>query len=318
MVNMLRLMQDATMHAMSFAVLAGLAAALAGCPKNVPQDSNSGKDYRAKGAKQVALDKGEARVRDIVTYPGGDRVDWKLITLPEGVQGDLRIKLRWRPPRPGMDLAFNVYDEWFERVAQVKPSVKPERSKKVKIRRASGKYYVQVYAPRRMDAGRYTLSVRFKERKAVVLPTVEELADQISDPPVLPAVVEPKEKTPEEIAAEEAEKARLAEEQRVADEQRTADEDRLAELRKPVYARVRKTQKSSSGGVIITINAGQNKSVDKGWTGTLLTGNSNRPLPDGSFTVIRVTARESVARVQLSLDQVKANPRVELRRSDVQ
>lgn len=314
MVNMLRLMKTAV----SYAALAGVMAALAGCPRNVPQDSNSGKDAQAKGARSIELIKGEARVRDIVTYPGGDRVDWKLITLPEGAQGDLRIKLRWQPPRPGMDLAFNVYDEWFERVAFVKPSVKPERSKNVKIKRASGKYYVQVYAPRRMDAGRYTLSVRFKERKPIVLPTVEELADQISDPPTLPAVEEPKEKTPEEIAAEEAEQARLADEQRVADEQRLADQGRLAELRKPVYARVRKTQKSSGGGVIITINAGKNMNVDNTWEGTLLRGNSNQPLPDGSFKIIRVSARESVAKVQLTMDQVKANPRVELRRGNVE
>jgi hypothetical protein len=310
MVNMLRQMQNA----MNFAALAGLTVALAGCPRNVQQDANSGKDAQVKGAKPVTLEGGEGRVRDIVTYPGGDRVDWKLITLPEGQQGDLNVKLRWQAPRPGLDLAFDVYDQWFERVAQAKPSAKAGSSKNVTIKRASGKYYVQVYAPRRQDAGRYTLSVRFKERKPVVLPTMEELAGQISDPPVLPAIVEPKERTPEEIAAEEAERARLAEEQRLVDEERSADAERLAELRKPVYARVRQTQKASGGGVIITINAGKNMNVDNTWTGTLLRGNSNQPLPDGSFKIIRVTARESVAKVQLTMDQVKANPRVELRR----
>ncbi len=289
---------------------------VAGCAKNVPQDKNSGKDYRYKGAKVLPLENGEGRARDIVTYPGGDRVDFKVVEIPEGKTGDLRIKLRWRPPRPGLDLAFNVYDAYFERVGSAKPGSKGgSRSKKVKIKRASGKYYIQVYAPRRKDAGRYTLAVRFKERKPVVMPTVEELAGQISDPPVLPAVIEPKVKTPEEIAAEQAAQAAQAEQDRLAAEQAKLDADKMAELRKPVYARVRRTQKASGGGVIITINAGSNKGIDKDWAGTLLRRGSKEPLPDGAFKIIRVTARESVAKVQLSVDQVKANSKVELRRA---
>lgn len=285
----------------------------AGCPRNVPQHGHSGKDYRYKGAKPVPLEDGEARVRDIVTYPGGDRVDWKVVALPEGQQGTLRVKLRWQPPRPGLDLAFDVYDEWFDRVAQVKPSRRGDsRSKSVKINNASGKYYIHIYAPRRMDAGRYTLSLRFKERKQAAVPTADELAGMIDPPPTLPAVPQPK--SADEVAAEEAERVRLEEEQRKADEERRLDQDRLAELNKPISARITRTQRSSSG-VIITISAGKNREVDKGWVGTLLSGDTSKPLPGGEFKVIRVTRNESIAKVALSMDQVTANPRVELRRS---
>lgn len=292
-------------------VIASLAV-LGGCPKNVPQHSKSGKDYRYKGAKQVALEGGEGRVRDIVTYPGGDRVDWKLVELPADQQGDLRVRLSWRPPRPGLAVEFNVFNEWFEPVGTAKSGRGSSLSRSIKLKGASGKYYVQVYAPRRGDAGRYTLSVRFKERKQVQLPSMEELAGQISDPPTLPAVVEPKPKTPEEIAAEEAEKARVAEEERVAAETRAAD----AELRKPVFARVRRTQQSS-GGVIITVSAGKSQGVDKSWVGVLLKGDGKTPVPGSDFTIIRVTEQEAVGKIPLSLDQVKANPRVELRRGDI-
>jgi hypothetical protein len=290
--------------------------AIAGCARNVPQDESSGKDFRYKGAKQLKLEEGEGRVKDIVTYPGGDRVDWKVVELPEGAQGTLDIKLRWQPPRPGLDLAFEVYDAYFDRVERAKPSPGTgDRSKRVKVKNASGKYYIQVYAPRRTDAGRYVLSVRFKERPAG--PSTDELLGMISDPPPLPAVVEPKEKTPEEIAAEEQERARLEEERRVNAEKQAQDDATLAELNKPVYARITRTQRSS-GGVIITISAGQNRAIDKGWTGVVLAAESKNPLPGGEFTVIRVTKQEAIAKVQLSIDQVRANPRVELRRGGAQ
>ena len=285
----------------------------ASCARNVPQHESSGKDFQAKGAKKIQIEEGEGRARDIVTYPGGDRVDWKVVEMPKDAKGTLTIKLLWQPPRPGGDLAFEVFDQYFTRVERVRPSPGTgDRSKQVKIKNASGKYYIQVYAPRRVDAGKYILSVRFRERAAG--PSTDELLGMIDDPPPLPAVVEPKEKTPEEIAAEEAEKARVEEEKRLAAEKRAQDDATYAELNKPVYARITRTQRSGASGVIITISAGQVRGVDKGWSGVVLAGESKSALPGGEFTIIRVTKQEAVAKVQLSIDQVEANPRVELRR----
>ena len=48
------------------------------CAHNVPQDKATGTDGRNKGAKPLTFDNGEAKATGIVTYPGGDRVDWKL------------------------------------------------------------------------------------------------------------------------------------------------------------------------------------------------------------------------------------------------
>ena len=299
-------------------LIAGLAMLLMGCARKVPQHSNSGKDYRHRGAKAMELDGDEARVRDIVTYPGGDRVDWKVIELPEGQRGTLRIKLRWRPPRPGLDVAFNVYDAYFERVGRAKPAPNTRRTRKsVKISDASGKYYIQVYAPRRTDAGRYTLSARFKARKQPKVLTAADLVAAIEDPPLLPEVVEPKEKTPEELAAEQAEQERLAAEAAAQEEQDRLDAARRAELSKPVLARVIGSRRSSNG-VVITISAGKDRDIEKGWVGTLLRGSSDSPLPGSEFTVIRVRKSESTARVQLSMDQVRANSRVALRRAVIE
>ena len=59
----------------------------------------------ADAAEKIRLDEdGEGRSRrDIVTYPGGDRVDWKVFQVPEGKDGILQVKIKYRPARPGMD-----------------------------------------------------------------------------------------------------------------------------------------------------------------------------------------------------------------------
>src|SRR5258705_6939307 len=90
------------------------------CARNVVQDSKSGEDAKEKGAKPMLLDNGEAKASGIVTYPGGDRVDWKLVELPDKKMGALDIKLQWTPPRPGLQLAFDVFDEWNTPIVQSK------------------------------------------------------------------------------------------------------------------------------------------------------------------------------------------------------
>lgn len=161
------------------------------CPKMVPQDSHTGVDGKPKGAKKVALENGEAKARGIVTYPGGDRVDWKQIELPKDKTGTLSLKLSWQPPRPGLDLSFAVYDEYFWPIAEAKPKKHTKRtSKKVDdIPHAKGIYYVMIYASGRGDAGKYTLAVNYAEDKAG--PTFDLSKVEIPDPPKLPAVPEP-------------------------------------------------------------------------------------------------------------------------------
>jgi hypothetical protein len=168
-----------------------LSLVLAACPKMVPQDSHTGADGKPKGAKKVTLENGEGKARGIVTYPGGDRVDWKSIELPKDKVGTLSLKLSWQAPRPGLDLSFAVYDEYFWPIAEAKPKKKTKRtSKKVDpIANAKGTYYVMVYASNRGDAGKYTLSVNFEEAQAAAQFDLSKV--EIPDPPKLPTVPEP-------------------------------------------------------------------------------------------------------------------------------
>src|SRR5215468_7790589 len=104
--------------------LVGLMILAASCAHNVPQDSNSGNDVKQKGAKTITLENGEGKSSGIVTYPGGDRVDWKLVELPDKQRGTLDVKLAWTPPRPGLQLAFDVFDEWNRPVVQSQKTAK--------------------------------------------------------------------------------------------------------------------------------------------------------------------------------------------------
>src|SRR5688572_20950837 len=71
-----------------------------GCANNVPQDRMTGPDGKQKGALPIVLENGEGKSTGIVTYPGGDRVDWKIIEIPEGKRGRLDLSMKWSTPRP--------------------------------------------------------------------------------------------------------------------------------------------------------------------------------------------------------------------------
>jgi hypothetical protein len=164
--------------------------ACATCSKNVPQDKSTGNDGKVKGAKTIILENGEGKTRGIVTYPGGDRVDWKMIELPKDKVGTMGLRLSWTPPRPGLSLGVDVFDEYGRQIASVKGGKKKSlrRSRKAEVSPAKGKYFIRVYAVNRGDAGKYTLTVTFAEQ---VVDIFDIKSLEIPDPPKLPAVPEP-------------------------------------------------------------------------------------------------------------------------------
>lgn len=173
--------------ALGFAILVCVS-----CAHNVSQDKATGPDGKVKGAKALTLENGEAKANGIVTYPGGDRVDWKLIELPEKQRGRLDIKLQWTPPRPGLQLAFDVFDEWNTPIVQSKKKSKKRSTSRVRtatVDDAKGKYFIRVYAIGRGDAGKYKLTVEFKEQSGTMAIDLTKI--DIPEPPKLAAVPEP-------------------------------------------------------------------------------------------------------------------------------
>lgn len=156
------------------------------CMNNVPQDAHSGADGKIKGAKTINIENGEGKAHGVVTYPGGDRVDWKMVELPKDKRGQLDIELKWTPPRPNLKLNFDVFDEWNYSVATAKKTGK--RSRSATITDAKGKYFIRVYAVNRGDAGTYKMTLEWKESVGPMSIDVTKL--EIPDPPKLAAVPE--------------------------------------------------------------------------------------------------------------------------------
>lgn len=279
-----------------------------GCVKTVDGRANSGSDAKYKGAKEIReSDKNEWRAKGIVTYPGGDRVDWKFIQLPEGKKGKIKIKVRYKTPRPGLDVAFDVFDEYYHRVGRAKPDKRgSKRSKTVKVDNAEGKYFVQIYAPRRGDAGQYSVEVEFKERRVIAQVDPQDIVEnEIADPPTLPAVPEPP--PPEDPNAAGANEPPVPPVPVPDPNANQPDPDPEPAPAEPVKGKVNNIQKSSSGSLIITINKGKKHGIERGWTGTVLQGDSDDPIDGGDFKVIKVTSRECVAKVKMSYDQMSSN-----------
>ncbi|MEZ4358695.1 MAG: hypothetical protein R3B48_00830 [Kofleriaceae bacterium] len=157
----------------------------AGCPRNISGDSATGEDGKNKGAKAMVLENGVARASGIVTYPGGDRADWKSIELPKDRLGTLELKLTWQAPRRGLQLSFDVYDEFNYPVAQPKRS-RRGKTKRAEIEDAHGTYFIRVYAQQRGDAGKYRLTATYTEKSNG--PEFDPAALDLPDPPALASV----------------------------------------------------------------------------------------------------------------------------------
>ena len=333
-------------------VFACVATGLAACAHNVAQDGNTGPDGKVKGAQALELENGEGRSKGIVTYPGGDRVDWKKIVLPEGKAGVLELKLRWKSPRPGLDLAFEVYDQWFHPVGGAKPKPGSGRtSKKFAIENAQGTYYVQIYAAKRGDAGEYVLTAEYDDRNTALA------LGPIPEPPRLPALPLPPKpcdassfdmKNPAcafvcpmpadpkwpgcQGVCPSPPDASLAACQASMPCPNPPDR-RVRSCTKDLWpactpgakdpgnpncdgfrivmkARIINVQ-ATSGGTLITVNRGSDKGIATGWRGTLLRADG-KPVDKGEFVVIRVTKRDAVAKVKVSVDTVNRYKEVEI------
>lgn len=335
-----------------------LALLWAACAHNVSQDAHTGNDGKVKGAKRIDLENGGGRSAGIVTYPGGDRVDWKIVELPDDARGSMEIKLRWQSPRPRLQLAFDVFDSFYWPIVQSQKQSKRRSSSRVRtatINNAKGKYYIRVYAVGRGDAGKYTLKVDFNEVAGPIAPDLSKV--DIPEPPRLAAVPEA------EIPCDEFSfdmknpacrsvcppanapprwpgcQGKCPDPPDVTNPACWAtmpcpnppnrnvkactkfppcsdfkNPDPLnpnCDNATPVIARVIKTEVQGSN-TLITIAAGSDQNVGKGWRGSVLRGDSETTVDGGDVMVIRVGKRETLGKVGLTTDQVRANPRVRL------
>ena len=295
-----------------------IAVCLVGCANNVPQDRSTGPDGKPKGAQAIKLENGEAVTKGIVTYPGGDRVDWKLVELPEGKSGRLELQMQWTTPRPGLQLGFDVFDQWNNPVANAKGS--KGRSRDAFVDQAKGKYFVRVYAKGRGDAGAYKLAVAFREDVQVKIPRPEDL--DIPDPPRLASVPEPDDncETYDKLNQACLDKCPPgAPPHHPGCKGPTTPPGGTTIVtpptpptpptpaKNPITARVIAANVAGDS-TIITLPYGSEQGVDKTWTGQVMRGDTKQPFPGGKVTIIRVDKNRTIAKVSLTTDLVTSNP----------
>ncbi len=291
-----------------------------GCAHNVPQDRQTGPDGRIKGALPIKLENGEGQAKGIVTYPGGDRVDWKYVEIPAGKSGRLDLSMKWVTPRPGLQLAFDVFDAWNNPVAVAKGS--KGRLRDATVAEASGRYFIRVYAKGRGDAGQYKLAVAFHE---VAKPKpVDPSLIEVPEPPRLAAVPGKCEtfdvKDPgcaDVCPPTGAPKNWAACGQTGTTTPPPPPTPPVGPVTppppppKPIMARVLKVD-VNDGGVLITISAGSDMGVDKSWSGQILRAGSNAPIIGGKITIVRVDKQRTIAKVSVTADIVTANQTIQL------
>ncbi len=271
---------------------------LASCQVSIDQHKHSGKDFKSKAAKEIKLEDGKGRATDIVTYPGGDRVDWKFVQLPEG-QHAVKVRLVTKPARKNLDAAFNVYDEYFEKVGQ-KKATRKERSKKTKtltLRGASGKLYFQIYAPKRGDAAAYKIEVRHLPQDSVAV-SAEDVLSQIAAPPSLPAVPEPAVETPPDGPPGAGTPA-------------DGTQPEESKPSGPVIARIRRFESNGGKSTTILLDKGTKAGVATGWVGYLL-NSSGKVVRSSRFKITSASSRKSKAKVPVSVDKVQQSRKVQL------
>jgi hypothetical protein len=302
----------------------GLVLVLVACAHNVPQDKATGPDGKQKGAVPIALVENEAKVKGVVTYPGGDRIDWKKIELPQGAKGKLDLTMTWNTPRPGLKVAFDVFDQWNTPVvaAAKKPGGKLQTAS---IDVAKGTYYVRVYAPRRKDAAEYKLSASFTPDAVPIPPDLT-----VPDPPKLAAVPPPEEEClvfdPQNKACGDVcvegspvgwkgcAKRDKAEQDRIAKEE--AEKARIERLKNAPKAMDKRILNVEINGDEATITLGIGTEaqplLDRNWTGQVINKTTGQPMAGGTITIIRVGKTQTLAKVKLRVDILNQNPMVRL------
>lgn len=297
---------------------------LLGCAHNVPQDKATGPDGKPKGAQPIAIQEGEGKAHGIVTYPGGDRVDWKLIELPAGQKGKLDLQLKYTTPRPGLHVAFDVFDQWNTPITKASKPV--GRMAMATIDPAHGKYFIRIYAPKRGDAGTYDLTANFAATDTGGGPAPIAVAD----PPKLPAVPEveqpcipfdPKNKACEKECPDDAPttwKGCAAKIQAEKDKAAAEEAARLAaerEKNKPKPMDKRILTANIEGGetrIIIGVGTDTQPLLDANWKVEVLNTKTGKPLNNGQATIIRVSKTQVLAKVGLPTDIVNQNLTVRL------
>ncbi|HEU5058979.1 MAG TPA: hypothetical protein VFU21_20740 [Kofleriaceae bacterium] len=288
-----------------------VAAALAACGgTDVPTHSGYKTPKATPWRKPTVLlldDQGEAEVDDSVSYPQRSRARWFAVDLP--TDGHLEIQVQTEPHGDrDVDLAFEVLNEGYEVLVRAdrdeEDAGEEQKSRKLAQLRP-GRYYIHVYAQRRLDEADFTLGILFRPGAAAArasnFPASVAFVGALPD---VPAVDDAPPPGPPPKKPCKGPKCKKRPPEPPPDTPDTPP--------KAVRARVAGIVSATAGGTQIRIDRGSAQGVAVGWKGSV-ESRDGKPIAGGSFEVSRVTAAESFGTVRASANSVTEAKYVRLR-----
>lgn len=249
----------------------------------------------------------EAEVDDAVSYPRRQRARWYAVDLPSFGSMSVSVSVPELAEDRDVDLAFEVLDEGYRVIAKAdgRTDDADEEQKIRRLRRlAPGRYYVHVYAQRRLDESDYTLQMSFKAeagREPTNFPASVAYIGALPDVPLLDDAPAPEPPPPPKKCRGSRCKKRVAK-----------VEEPAQPPPKSIRARIAGIVDSGGRGVTIRINQGANQGIEVGWKGTVVT-RDGKAIAGGSFEVTKVSPAESFASVGASASAITTAKYVRLR-----
>jgi hypothetical protein len=244
----------------------------------------------------------EVEVDDAISYPKRARARWYALDLPGFGELDVQVAVPELSEDRNVDLALEVLDDGYRVIARADRDEEDagDEQKIRKLRRLRpGRYYIHIYAQRRMDETEYTLELKFRPRATTeksnfpatvafigALPDVPLEDDAPAPPPVV----------------KKCKGSRC--------KKRVAKVDPPPSSPKAIRARIAGIVDSGKG-VQIRINQGANQGVEVGWKG-MVVSRDGKAIPGGAFEVSRVSPGESFATVRASASSVTSAKYVRL------
>lgn len=248
-------------------------------------------------------EKSEVEVDDSVSYPKRQRARWYAVDVPSFGAVEVQVTVAELSDDRDVDLAFEVLDEGYRIIAHADRTT-DDAGEDQKIRRlrrlAPGRYYIHVYAQRRLDDADYTLQVRFKAQAGRVptnFPATVAYIAALPDVPLQDDAPPPPAPVVKKCRGSHCKK-------------------RVARVEEPTPAKTIRARIAgivdSGKGVQIRINQGASQGVEVGWKGTVVS-RDGKPIAGGSFEVTRVSPGESFATVKASASSITTAKYVRLR-----
>jgi hypothetical protein len=272
-----------------------------GCGGGIKHNGYKRPDARPwKKPKVLEFDEdNEAEIDGLLSYPKKKRARWFAVDLPEFGQLSVRLNQTALVEDADWDVAYEVLDQNYVVLTAAdneEDDAGDEKKTRDLIELDGGRYFIHVYLQDRPASAEFTLRLNYK-RSAPIFES--EFPANVAYIGLLPQVP-PIDDSPPPVIVKKCKKKNC---RKPKPQPKTGG--------KSIKARIAGIT-SSPKGTRIKINRGSNDGIAVGWKGSVVTSSGAR-IPNGGFTVSKVSPSESFAAVRATTDAVTSAKYVKLR-----